>query len=893
MTQHYLSPFFSAQAVAIIGASTKEGSVGHRLLYNMIEAGYKGRLYPVNPRYEEILGKACYPGIGAIPDQVEMAVIATPAATVPDILRTCGEKNIRNVVVISAGFSEAGAGKQGQLLEKEMLEVARRYGIRIIGPNCLGIMRPSNGINATFGYDSAHQGKLALVSQSGAICTAILDWAKSQGIGFSTVVSIGDASDIDFGEVLDYLAMDPQTSSILLYVEGLNDARAFLSGLKAAARIKPVILIKSGRHEASSKAAMSHTGAMVGGDDVFDAAIERTGVVRVYTISHLFSAARILSANTSFRGSRLAIVTNAGGPGVMATDRAEDLGVSLVDLSEETISKMDAVLPAHWSRANPVDILGDADPNRYADAVRICLEDRSVDGVLIILTPQATTEPTKVAEQVIDAVKKTHKPILAAWTGGDRVQEARRLFAKAGIPHFNTPEMGVGAFSFMAKFHQNQKLLMQAPEPVPGDTPLDVSGARMIIEGVMAEGRKTLTAQESKSVLAAFHIPVNPTITVRSAQEALIAAESLGYPVVLKVNMAEFSHKSDIGGVRLNIVMAQSVRENFIELEEVVKAQNPEIEEVIMTVEPMYRSAHARELLVGVVRDPVFGPAISVGMGGTMVEILQDKAVGLPPLNRSVANRMLSRTKAGKLIKAFRNMPAVNEEALMHTLMRISDMVSHLPEVLELDINPLIVDERGVMAVDGRIKVGRSKNLMPYEHMAIHPYPSELEESWHLPSGLNVIVRPIKPEDANIEQDFVRNLSEQSRFFRFMRVMQELTPEMLARFTQIDYDREMAFIALSDGPTGTTELGVCRYVTNPDGDSAEFALVVADAYQGKGIGTKLMQALMTTAKNRGLKMLEGEVLTQNRPMRGLMSKLGFVEEPVPDDDELVHVYKRL
>ena len=445
----------------------------------------------------------------------------------------------------------------------------------------------------------------------------------------------------------------------------------------------------------------------------------------------------------------------------------------------------------------------------------------------------------------------------------------------------------------MAKFHQNQKLLMQAPEPVPGDTPLDVSGARMIIEGVMAEGRKTLTAQESKSVLAAFHIPVNPTITVRSAQEALIAAESLGYPVVLKVNMAEFSHKSDIGGVRLNIVMAQSVRENFIELEESVKAQNPEVEEVIMTVEPMYRSAHARELLVGVVRDPVFGPAISVGMGGTMVEILQDKAVGLPPLNRSVANRMLSRTKAGKLIKAFRNMPAVNEEALMHTLMRISDLVSHLPEVLELDINPLIVDERGVMAVDGRIKVERSKNLMPYEHMAIHPYPSELEESWHLPSGLNVIVRPIKPEDATIEQDFVRNLSEQSRFFRFMRVMQELTPEMLARFTQIDYDREMAFIAISERPTGTTELGVARYVTNPDGDSAEFALVVADAYQGKGIGTKLMQALMKTAKNRGLKMLEGEVLNQNRPMRGLMGKLGFFEEPVPDDDDLVRVYKRL
>jgi acetyltransferase len=498
-----------------------------------------------------------------------------------------------------------------------------------------------------------------------------------------------------------------------------------------------------------------------------------------------------------------------------------------------------------------------------------------------------------VAEQVIEAVTKTHKPILAAWTGGDRVMEARALFARAGIPHFNTPEMAVGAFSFMSKFHQNQKLLMQAPEPVPGDTPLDISGAKMIIEGVMAQGRTTLTAQESKSVLAAFHIPVNPTITVRSSQEALIAAESLGYPVVLKVNMAEFSHKSDIGGVRLNIVMAQSVRENFIELERSVKEQNPEINEVVMTVEPMYRSPHARELLIGVVRDPVFGPAVSVGMGGTMVEILRDKAVGLPPLNRSVANRMLARTKAGKLIKAFRNMPAANEEALMHAMMRISDLVSHLPEVLELDINPLIVDEQRVMAVDARIKVGRPKNLMPYEHMAIHPYPSELEVSWQLPSGLDVVVRPIKPEDATIEQDFVRNLSEQSRFFRFMRVMQELTPEMLARFTQIDYDREMAFIALKEDPAGMTELGVARYVTNPDWNSAEFALVVADAYQGKGIGTKLMQAIMTAAKNKGLKILEGEVLVQNRPMRALIKKLGFVEEPVPDDDDIVHVYKRL
>ena len=893
MTQHYLSPFFSPKAVAIVGASPKEGSVGHRLLLNMIEAGFKGALYPVNPKHKKILDKRCYADIAAIPGQVDMAVIATPAATVPGIVRQCGEKNVRNVVVISAGFSEAGAGKKGRLLEHELTEIAHRYNIRVIGPNCLGIMRPSTGVNATFGYDNATPGKLALLSQSGAICTAILDWAASQGVGFSTVVSLGDASDIGFGELLDFLAMDPKTRSILLYVEGVNDARAFLSGLKAAARIKPVILIKSGRHEASSKAAMSHTGSLVGGDDVFDAAIERAGVVRVYTISDLFSAARILSTDSHLAGNRLAILTNAGGPGVMATDCAEDLGVSLTSLSDETVRKMDALLPAHWSRANPVDILGDADPARYADAVRICLEDPGADGVLIILTPQATTEPTRVASEVIETVSKTPKPVLAAWTGGERVKEARKLFVDAGVPHFNTPETAVSAFNFLAKFHQNQKLLMQAPEPVPGDQPPDINGAKMIIEGVMAQGRDILTAQESKSVLAAFHIAVNPTITVHSAQEALIAAESLGYPVVLKINMPEFSHKSDIGGVRLNIVMAQSVRKNFIEMEEAIRKQHPEIDEVAMTIEPMYRSSSTRELMIGVVRDPVFGPAISVGMGGTLVEILGDRAVGLPPINRSVANRMLSRTRAGKLIRQFRNMPAANQEALIQAMMRVSDMVSHLPEVIELDINPLIVDEQIALAVDARIKVGSSSNLMPYEHMAIHPYPSELEQTWQLASGLDVVIRPIKPEDAGIEQDFIRNLSAQSRFFRFMRAMQELTPDMLARFTQIDYDREMAFVALKKGPKGMVEFGVARYVTNPDWNSAEFALVVADEYQRKGVGTKLMQALMSTAKNRGLKILEGEILEQNRPMRSLVKKLGFVEEPIPDDLQVVHVYKHL
>lgn len=891
MGPHYLNRFFTPKSVAIVGASERPESVGHRLLLNMQEAGFTGGLYPVNHKRAEIRGLKAYPDLNSIPEELDLVVISTPAPTVPSIMRQCGENGVTSVIIITAGFGELG--DEGKRLQQEVLDIAHRYSIRIIGPNCLGVIRPSGQLNATFGDGTVKDGSLALLSQSGAVCTAILDWAKSQDIGFSTVVSMGGAADIDFGEVLDYLATDTKTTGILMYVEGIRDARRFLSGLKAAARLKPVILIKSGRHEAGCKAAMSHTGAMVGGDNVFDAAIARAGVVRAYSIIELFSAARVLANNYIVEEDRLAIITNAGGPGVMSTDRAEDVGIKMAELSEQSIEALNAVLPVHWSHANPIDILGDATPERYQQALDVCLNDDNTDGVLVILTPQAMTDPTKVAEYVIEGAKHSKKPVLAAWTGGARVQEGRNLFANSNVAHFNTPEVAVDAFGFLANYTQNQILLKQIPMPSEAKAEPDVEGARLIIERILAEGRQVLTAQEAKAVLAAFRIPVNHTIKVNSAKDAMIAAETLGFPVVLKVNMAEFSHKSDIGGVRLNINSVLDVSRNFLEMENAIKQKHPEVKEVCMTIEPMFKSHSARELMVGVVRDPVFGPAISVGLGGTMVEILKDNAIALPPLNAYMVEQMIAKTKAAKYLGAFRQLPPANKQALIDVLLSISTMVSELPEILELDINPLIVDEQQAIAVDARIKVHTSHQLTPYAHMAIHPYPHELTEHYQLSNGTNITIRPIRPEDAVMEKDFVSRLSERTKYFRYKRALQELTPEMVVRFTQIDYDREMAFVAVTEDCHLPSELGVGRYTLNPDGRSVEFALVVADDCHGMGIGSRLLKTLMQTAKDKGIAIFEAEVLAENCAMLTLAKKLGFSIETQNDTNDIVRVVKDL
>ncbi|MGD9709176.1 MAG: GNAT family N-acetyltransferase [Halothiobacillaceae bacterium] len=892
MGAHILEQLFNPRGVALFGASEREGSVGAMVLANLIKAGFKGAIVPVNPKHKKVQGLHCHPDLSRVEHDVDLAVIATPAPTVPNILRQCGAAGLKGAVILSAGFGEAGV--DGQRLQRECVEVAQRYRMRLIGPNCLGIMRPAIGLNATFSHNQALPGQLALVSQSGALVTAVLDWAQARGIGFSAIASTGDAADVDFGDVLDYLALDPQTRGILLYVEGVRHARRFLSGLRAAARMKPVIVLKSARHAEGAHAAATHTGAMIGGDDVFDAALERAGVVRVERITQWFSAAQTLAQGLSLRGENLLILTNGGGPGVMATDRAADLALPLAQLGAKTVETLDAVLPAHWSKGNPVDILGDATPERYGEAVRLCLADPAVDMMVVLLTPQAMTDPTGCARAVIEQAKASHKPVLACWMGETLVSEARDLFDAAGIAHFRSPETAVEALAYLVAHRRNQRLLMQTPGPLSDDMPADVEGARLILQAARSEGRTVLTTRESKAVLSAFHIPTNPSILARTPNEAMLAAESIGFPVALKISAPALTHKSDVGGVRLNVRSVQSARQQVQDMLDQVRARHPEVEIEGVTIERMAEVGHKRELLIGVTRDPVFGPVIAFGLGGTAVEVLRDRAIALPPLNSVLTERLVRRTRAARMLEQFRDAPAVDPKRIEQVLLRVSEMVCELPEIAALDINPLLAGELGVVAVDARIELADTLHgAEPYAHMAIPPYPAHFAHRATLSDGREILLRPIRPEDAELEQAFVRGLSEESRYLRFMRAIEELTPEMLVRFTQIDYDREMAFVALFEKDGQQEEIGVARYSVEPDGESAEFAVVVADAWHGLGVGTLLLETLIESARQRGVRELIGEVLPRNRSMLALADRLGFSRQMLESDEDLVRVSRRL
>ncbi len=892
MPQHYLHPLFNARSVAVFGASEREDSVAGILFRNLRHAGYQGEVYPVNPKHQTIFGERCYAGAGELPAVPELALIATPAPTVAQILEECGQHGIRHAIVLSAGFGEVGA--QGAALEDTLKRVAKKHGIRFIGPNCLGIQRPSIGLNATFSQGATLSGDLALVSQSGAICTAMLDWAETNGIGFSSVISTGASVDLDFGEILDYLAADTQTRGILLYIEGIRDARRFMSALRATSRFKPVVLVKVGRYAAGSKAVQSHTGALVGSDAVFDALVRRAGVVRVNTILQLFASARALSAHFRPSGNRLAIVTNGGGPGVMATDLAVELGVRMAELSPATVETLNAVLPPNWSQANPLDIIGDANADRYRAAVEACLADDNVDGVLAMLTPQAMTRPTEAAQAVIEVAKNSSKPVLTCWMGEAQVFEGRRLFKQAGIPYFTTPEPAVEVFSHLSAFYENQRLLMQTPEPLSQQAAPDVEGARLIIESVLAHGRHLLNEVESKALLAAFHIPIAQTLIARSPMEAMLLAQQIGFPVVMKINSPDITHKSDVNGVRLGLSSGQAVRSAYSEMLADIGRLRPDATLDGIVVEPMVTRPHAREVLLGMTSDPVLGPVIVFGAGGVDVEALQDRAVTLPPLNRYLARDLVQRTRVATLLGAFRNRPSVDMDALENVLLRLSEMICELPWLAELDINPLLVDEHGALALDARIIVApRVPKADRYGHMAIHPYPVHLVTHWQLPSGHDVVIRPIRPEDAELTQGFVKSLSEESRYFRFMDAVSELSPVALAHLTQIDYSREMALLALTEIDGREVELGVARYAIDPEGASCEFALVVSDQWQKQGIGHKLMDVLMDVARGKGVKTMEGEVLRTNRPMLKLVEGLGFQVEPHPEDDTLRRISRTL
>ncbi|MCP3994298.1 MAG: GNAT family N-acetyltransferase, partial [bacterium] len=890
MRPHYLSALFAPKSVAMFGASETPDSVGKVVFTNLLEGGFQGDIYAINPKRETVQGQVAYDDLDSIGEDIDLAIVATPARTVPGIVEQCGLFGIKSMIIMSAGFREVG--EQGRALEEKVKDAARTHGIRFMGPNCLGLIRPSLGLNATFGNNSASEGGIALVSQSGALCTSILDWAENRDVGFSAVVSTGIAADIDFGDILDYLASDPKTESIILYVEGLTDSRRFMSGLRAAARIKPVIAIKAGRSTEGAAASMSHTGALVGGDEAFTAALNRSGVVRVDNISQVFAAAGTLSSKYKSAGNRLAIITNAGGPAVLATDHAPEVKLEIADLSEETMKELNEVLPATWSHGNPVDIIGDAPPERYQAAVDIVLKDSGVDGVIVILTPQAMTAPVEVAEAVVAASEKNRKPIITSWMGGKQVDPARSLFRQARIPTFNTPEAAVDAFHYLAAYKANQQLLLQTPGrlPLEHEEP-NIEAARLIIEAALNEKRSVLTEPESIALLEAFDIPTVRNGIARSAEEALVLATSMGFPVAMKIYSEDISHKSDVGGVKLNIRNAADVRGNYRELIERVQRKRPEANLEGVTVEAMHRTTNGREVMVGVLNDPVFGPVISFGAGGTFVEVMEDAAIAIPPINERLARNLISRTKVAKALGEFRNMPAANKDALVDVLLRVSNMACELPWLKEMDINPLILDEHQAMAVDARIVVGVPKpSPDAYAHMAIHPYPADLESTFQLPDGRDVTIRPIRPEDAEIEQDFIRNLSDEAKYFRFMHAVHELTPEMLVRFTQIDYDREMALIAVTEQDGKEVEHGVVRYVTNPDLNSCEFAVVISDEFQGHGIGQRMLTRLMEIARSRGLDMMEGEVLTTNHRMLELVRSMDFQVQTSTENPGVQYVW---
>jgi acetyltransferase len=890
MNTHYLASLFTPSSVVLFGASDREDSVGGVVFKNLLSSGFRGRIYAINPRRDEVQGEKAYSSLDQIDGSIDLAVIATPAPSIPDIVEACGEHGIKMMLILSAGFREVGA--EGRRLEDRVTRLVQQYGIRLMGPNCLGLIRPDIGLNATFGNNNARTGNLALVSQSGAICTAILDWAEKNEIGFSAVVSSGIAADLGFGDYLDYLASDPKTKSILLYIEGINDSRRFMSSLRAAARIKPVIALKVGRHAAGAEASMSHTGALVGSDETFSAALSRSGVLRVNTVGQLFAAAKALSS-LHYRGpsERLVIITNGGGPGVMAADRATDQGIELSTLGAETLAALDDVLPAVWSHANPVDIIGDAPPARYQQAIDICLADPGVDGAIVILTPQAMTQPTEVAEAVIRSAEKSKKPIMTSWMGGGQVEAARALFKKAHIPDFGTLENAVDAFSYLARYNRNQRLLLQTPARLTrGRQPPDSEGARLIIEGVLTEGRTVLTEPESMAVLNAFRIPTVRNAVARSANEALVIAESIGFPIAMKVLSTDISHKSDAGGVRLNINSASEVRSAYRQVVDQVLQKMPDARVDGVTVEKMYRSPNGRELMIGIIRDPVFGPVISFGSGGTTVEVMGDSAISLPPLNQRLALDLIKRTRVSRLLGEFRNLPPVDMNQLTDVLLAVSSMACELPWIQEMDINPLIMDEQSIVAVDARIVVDYPQpSTDPYNHLAIHPYPVHLVRKIQLNDGTDIVVRPIRPEDAEIEARFVRELSPEAKYFRFMNSLQELSQEMLVRFTQIDYHNEMALIAVCNSDGVEEQVGVARYTTNLDKKSCEFALAVSDAWAGRGIGHHLMKNLMEVARDRDLEKMEGQVLSNNHRMLQLMQNLNFKISNDPDDNAIKHV----
>ncbi|MEZ5355532.1 MAG: bifunctional acetate--CoA ligase family protein/GNAT family N-acetyltransferase [Bryobacteraceae bacterium] len=876
-----LDRFFRPRNVALVGASESEGSVGRTTLWNLISSPFGGTVFPVNPKRASILGIKAYPSIADVPAQVDLAVIATAATSVPTVMEQCVAAGVTNAIIISAGFQELGP--EGEALQARVKQIAQQSGIRVIGPNCLGLMSPTTGLNASFAATMAKPGNVGFISQSGALCTAVLDWSVEASVGFSAFVSIGAMVDVGWGDLIDYLGNDPRTRSILIYMESVGDARSFLSAAREVALRKPIIVIKAGRTAAGGKAAASHTGAMTGSDAVLDAAFRRIGVLRVTNISELFFMAEVLSKQPPPQGRRLTILTNAGGPAVLATDSLISEGGQLTDLAPETMDALNGFLPAHWSRGNPIDILGDAGPDRYAKAIEIAAKDPSSDGLLVVLTPQAMTDATKTAEALKPYAHYRGKPVLASWMGGPEVESGARILTAAGIPNFPYPDTAARMFYYMYRYTYNLRGLYETPALLEEEAPIDRESVRSLIGRARAQGRTLLTEAESKQVLAAYGIPTTDCRVAPSADDAVAAAESIGYPVVLKLHSETITHKTDVGGVRLHLAGADDVRAAFLAIQESVMAKAGADHFLGVTVQPMIRRA-GYELILGSSIDPQFGPVLLFGVGGQLVEVFQDRALALPPLNTTLARRMMEQTRIYKALQGVRGQKPVDMAELEELLVRFSQLVAEQPWISEMDINPLLASGDGLLALDARIVLhppGLQLEQVP--RPAIRPYPLRYRWDFVTKSGEAVKIRPIAPEDEPLIVRFHETLSERTVYFRYLQAInldQRVAHERMIRICFIDYDREIALVAVREDPeSGEQEImGVGRVQKIAGTTEAEFALMIADRFHGQGIGTELLRHLVDVAKRERVQYVIAEIHGENRAMQAMCRKLGFKME---------------
>jgi acetyltransferase len=882
MSIRNLKYLFAPHSVAVIGASQRPHSVGETVLRNITGGEFKGPIFPVNPKYEQLAGYKTFARVSDLPVVPELAVICTPPETIPGLIEELGACGTKAAIVLTAGLG-AIKDRHGNSLKQAMLAAAKPYLLRILGPNCVGLLVPAIGLNASFAHTNAAPGRIAFISQSGALVTGVLDWAKSRGIGFSKFVSVGDSADVDFGDVLDYLASDAETQAILLYIEDIQHARKFMSAARAAARSKPVLVVKAGRAPEGAKAAASHTGAVAGADDVYDAAIRRAGMLRVLSTEDLFEAVETLARARPLIGERLTIMTNGGGPGVMATDALICSHGKLAVLSDDTLQKLNSRLPVTWSRGNPVDIIGDAPAERYLQTLEVLLHDPQSDAVLFIHAPTAIVPSADIAHAIVPLAQKSTRTIIACWLGGDAVAQARHIFSAAGIPTYDTPEEAVHGFMQLVQYRRNQNLLMEVPSSQRSDFVQERTKAQAVVSAALAEGRQMLSEPEAKTILAAYGIPVVETRIANTIEEAVQSAQQIGFPVAVKILSPDITHKSDVGGVVLDLETAEAVRVAATGMHKRLHEIKPDARLQGFSVQAMARRPEAHELIVGVTSDPVFGPIILFGQGGVAVEVTADHAVSLPPLNMVLARDLISRTRVSKLLAGYRNRAPADMEAICRVLIQVSHLVADIAEIAELDINPLLADSHGVIALDARLRVATPASATAgVDRFAIRPYPEEWEQ-WITWQGKPLLLRPIRPEDGPEHVAFFNALDpEDVRYRMFIRI-RELQLSQLARLTQVDYDREMAFIATREREQGGWEtLGVARAIADPDNVSAEFAIIVRSDLKGQGLGKILMTRLIDYCRNHGTQRLEGEALSQNQPVLNLTRQLGFKISPAAE-----------